>query len=183
MPAKKNVRVREINLVPKEGLESTTSGRVLLWILSTFRIILIITELVVIGAFISRFWLDAKNTDLTEEMSEKKSVITSLSEFEKDFKATQERLAIFNSYKANKGIITSNIDVFISYKPKGIYFKSINAGLKTVSVTASSDNEIEIQQYLANLKASGKYESVNISKINLSKNNTAFDFSLAVNIK
>ena len=183
MPAKKNIRVREINLVPKEGLESTTSGRVLLWILSTFRIILIITELVVIGAFISRFWLDAKNTDLTEEMGEKKSIITSLSEFEKDFKATQERLAIFDSYKANKGVITSNIESFISYKPNGVYFESIKADLKTISVSATSANEIEIQQYLANLKASGKYESVNISNINLSKNNTVFNFSLSVNIK
>jgi Tfp pilus assembly protein PilN len=183
MPAKKNIRVREINLVPKEGLESTTSGRVLLWILSTFRIILIITELVVIGAFISRFWLDAKNTDLTEEMRDKKSVIASLSEFEKDFKATQERLAIFDSYKANKGVITSNIETFISYKPGGVYFKSINAGLKTISATAVSANEIDIQQYLANLKASGIYESVNISHINLLKDKTSFDFSLTVNPK
>jgi Tfp pilus assembly protein PilN len=183
MPAKKNIRVREINLVPKEGLESTTSGRFLLWILSTFRIILIITELVVIGAFISRFWLDAKNTDLTEEMRDKKSVIASLSEFEKDFKATQERLAIFDSYKANRGVIASNIKTFTSYKPTGVHFKSINAGLKTITGDAISANEMDIQQYLTNLKASGKFEGIKISHINLLNNNTFFDFSLTVNIK
>ena len=52
-----SARKEEINLLPQKGFEATTAGRILAWILSTFRIIVIITELLVMVAFLSRFWL------------------------------------------------------------------------------------------------------------------------------
>ena len=58
---------QQVNLLPEKGFTSTTTGRVLTWILSTFRIIVIVTEIIVMIAFLSRFWLDAQNTDLSEE--------------------------------------------------------------------------------------------------------------------
>jgi len=183
MPAKKKIKSRQINLVPEEGLSSTTSGRILIWILSTFRIILITTELIVIGAFISRFWLDAKNTDLSEEMKEAKDVISSLSSFESEFKDIQNRLVIFDSYKENKGKINSNLKTIISYKPQGINFQSINVGFDKITIAAVSVSEIEIEQYYVNLKASGKFESVNLENISLTKDNSSISFSMTANLK
>ena len=65
MPAKKEP---EINLLPQEEFEGSVIGRILKWGLSTFRIIVIIVEMVVMAAFLSRFWLDAKNSDLNEDI-------------------------------------------------------------------------------------------------------------------
>lgn len=183
MPTKKKIASRQINLVPKEGLSSTTYGRILLWTLSTFRIILIITEIFVIAAFISRFWLDTRNADLSEEMKQDKSIITSLSAFEQDFRDVQNRLNVFDSYKKDKGKITSNIKGFVSYKPQGVYFNSIDADLKSISITGTSINEVGIQQYLVNLKASGDYENVSVSNIVVSENNSSLNFSLKVDLK
>ena len=183
MPVKKKAKIRQINLVPEEGLSSTTSGRILLWILSTFRMILILTELVVIGAFISRFWLDAKNTDLSEEMRDAKNIIQSLSGFERDFKVVQNTLVMFDTYKENKGKIYTGIKTLVSFKPLGINFKSLTVDMETVNITAQSISEVEIQQYLLNLKSSGAFENIMLSNLSLSKENSIIDFSLSANIK
>lgn len=183
MPAKKKVKNKQVNLIPQEGLASTTSGKILLWTLSTFRILLVVTELFVIAAFISRFWLDAKNTDLSEEMKEAKAVISSLSSFESDFKDTQNRLAIFNSFKENKGKIYSNVKIFVSYKPQGVYFETIHADLQKITISAVSSNETEIQQYVINLKASKKFDNVSLGNIALKKDSTIFGFSISADIK
>lgn len=183
MPAKKNTKVRQVNLVPQEDLSSSTSGKVLLWIVSTFRVILIITELFVIGAFISRFWLDAKNTDLSEEMKDKKNIITSLSTFEEDFKDVQNRLVVFDSYKENEGVINDNIRSFISYKPSGVSFESISADLDKVVVVANSVSEIELQQFLVNLKSEDMFENIKLSGVTMEKYGSTIKFTITAGIK
>ena len=55
---------KSINLLPQEEFDASIFGRTLKWAMGTFRIIVIITEMVVMGAFLSRFWLDAQNSDL-----------------------------------------------------------------------------------------------------------------------
>ena len=183
MPAKKKIKNKQVNLIPQEGLASTTSGKILLWTLSTFRILLVVTEIFVIAAFISRFWLDAKNTDLSEEMKEAKAVISSLSTFESNFKDVQNRLVVFNSFKENKGKIYSNVKTFISYKPQGVYFESLNADLNKITVTASASNEMDIQQYLVNLKSSNKFNNISLGNIALKKDSTILGFSISAETK
>ena len=84
----------QINLLPSRGLGSSTAGRVLSWILSTFRIIVIVTEIIVMVAFLSRFWLDAQNTDITEEMTQKQAVLAASLDFERKFKETKEKCVV-----------------------------------------------------------------------------------------
>src|SRR3972149_12172797 len=183
MPAKKKIQTRQVNLIPQEGLSSTTGGKVLLWILSTFRIILIITEIFVIAAFISRFWLDTKNSDITEEMKENKVVISSLSSFEENFKDIQNRLDIFNSYKANEGEIISEIKEITTYKPQGVYFLSIDANLEKISISAISVSEIELQQFFVNLKSGSSYEKVGLGDILLAKENSTINYNICDLVK
>lgn len=183
MPAaKKRNKSKPINLIPEEGLSSTTSGRVLLWALSTFRIILIVTELVVIGAFISRFWLDAKNSDITQQMNETKNSIASLSSFESDFRDIQNRLQIFNDYTQNNTKINSNLETLISYKPDGISFKTASVSLDNLTITAVSASEIEIEQYYLNLKSSNKFKNIKIQDISVNKENSSLNFTLSAEI-
>ena len=66
---------KEINLLPQEQFAASTTGRVLAWVLSTFRMIVILTEMIVIIAFLSRFWLDIKSNDLTDEVDNQKKIV------------------------------------------------------------------------------------------------------------
>jgi hypothetical protein len=173
----------QINLIPKEGFNQTTSGRILMWLLSTFRIILIVTELVVIAAFVSRFWLDAKNSDLSDKIKEDTSIITSLSGFEQEFKDVQWRLSIDNSYISSKGQIISALNSILQDKPPAITFSYIIADTASISIQAKSPSEIDIQQFYTNLKADKNLNEVLINTIQSSKdeNNFILDLSIKFN--
>src|SRR3989344_780469 len=87
----------KINLIPQDEFESSTFGRVLKWALSTFRIMVIVTELLVMSAFLSRFWLDARNSDLNEEIEIKKAQIGAYQDVEDSFRKYQAKLVLAKS--------------------------------------------------------------------------------------
>ena len=95
MAAQKTKKSQPINLLPKEEFAASTFGRIIKWLLSTFRVIVIVVEVVVMSAFLSRFWLDARSTDLNDQIKQRQSIIASFSSFEQSFRATQAKLAVF----------------------------------------------------------------------------------------
>ena len=89
MPKKKT---SVINLLPQEEFRKSPVGRILHWATTTFRTIVIITELIVIVAFLSRFSLDAKNADLNDIVRQNQSIIESYKDFEIEFRQIQQRI-------------------------------------------------------------------------------------------
>ena len=59
-----------VNLLPKDAFESSTFGVVLEWALAFGKWVVILTQLVVMGAFLWRFGLDRKLTDLRKEIAQ-----------------------------------------------------------------------------------------------------------------
>ena len=92
----------EINLLPQEEFASSTLGRVLTWLLSTFRIIVIATEIIVMAVFLSRFWLDAKANDLNELIRKNQAVLGTTVEFENEFRNIQKKLDTFSKTSGTK---------------------------------------------------------------------------------
>ena len=86
---------KRINLLPQEEFEASVLGRILRWAMGTFRIIVIITEMIVMGAFLSRFWLDAQNSDLNDQIKISSAQISSQASFEKKFRDVQTKLKIY----------------------------------------------------------------------------------------
>ena len=184
MPAKTKVKKKDqINLLPQEGLSATTGGRILLWLLSTFRFIVIITELFVVAAFVSRFWLDAKNTDLTEKIQNNKLVIESFQNLEKEFKNIQERLTIYTFYSKDKGKITEAIKSVISSKPPEVTFSSITAGENDIKIGAKSVSELGIQQFVVNLNSNEKIENIKLGDISTTEGEFSFMFDIIITYK
>jgi Tfp pilus assembly protein PilN len=181
MPAKSKAKKSDrINLLPQEGLSATIQGRVLLWLLSTFRYIVIVTELFVVAAFIARFWLDAKNTNLSDEIQQNKAVIESYQDFENEFKSVQKRLKIYNTYTQNRGKIADLISAVITSKPPEITYSTITADETGMKIGAKSLSEIGIQQFLVNLKANKKFASVSLGNISTNEGEYAYTFDVTL---
>jgi len=171
----------QINLLPQEQFAASTMGRVLTWALSTFRIIVIITELIVILAFLSRFFLDAENADLTEEIEQKQGIVASSSEFEKTFRQTQKRLAIFSELttqdKRASGVL-SKIAISI---PPDVFLESINLNDNSLSLVGLSPNERSIQEFVVNLEANLGFNNVSLERIETSfQDPSLMEFSVGV---
>ena len=76
---------RSINLLPRDAFESSTLGVILAWALVFGKWAVILTQLVVMGAFLYRFSLDRNLTDLRKSIASNASVIKSYEQVERDF--------------------------------------------------------------------------------------------------
>src|SRR3990172_11267317 len=86
-------RGKPVNLLPPSEFESSFWGKFLKWAVSGGRYIIIVTELIVILAFLSRFKLDKEISELNEEIQGKVSVLEAELPIEKEFRGQQRKLS------------------------------------------------------------------------------------------
>ncbi len=182
MAAQKDKK-HQINLLPQQEFEGTTAGRVLKWTMSTFRIIVIITEMVVMAAFLSRFWLDARNADLNDLIKEKMAVISASSDFEKEFRNTQKRLRIFSTLSSQGGIASEALSEISSRLPVDIFLISYSYNQDSVQVKGASPSELSIAQFIVNLENSKMFDEVNLTNIDTNQESGSLTFTLKLKIK
>ena len=170
MAAKKE---KGINLLPQNEFEASTLGRILRWALSTFRYIVIVTEMVVMGAFLSRFWLDAQNSDLNENIRQKVGIISGYQDIEKEFNLAQKRLKIFSeiSKQPPKSEVAKTIS---SLLPADVSLTSMSLGADSSQINAVSGSEQGIAQFITNLEAQKQFGKVELSQLVSSKENQSY---------
>jgi Tfp pilus assembly protein PilN len=170
MAAKKR---KSINLLPQEEFESSTVGRILHWALTSFRIMVILTEMVVMGAFMSRFWLDAKNSDLSDAINVAKAQVMAYSDIEQEFRLDQKKLAIakslYNETKYNESLYKIS-----KAMPPDVSLVSLTFSGNSVQMKARSGSERSIAQFTINLENTNIVKSVELSQISSSVDNDNF---------
>lgn len=167
--AKKELK---INLLPQKEFERSTLGRILKWALSSFRIIVIVTELIVMAAFLSRFWLDANNSDLNDAISQKKAIITSFAETEKKFRTFQKQIDVFTKITSSTQK-SEYLNLITSLTPPEVVLNSISDSEDSVQIIGYSGSEQNISQFIKNLSSAGKFKDVSLNKIDSSEDNSS----------
>lgn len=174
---------KQINLLPKDNFSESSIGRVVLWFLSTFRIMVIIVELIVVAAFLSRFWLDSKNADLSDEIKQKQAQIKASEATEKEFRELQKRLTAF-SVLSSQPQVSSTISLISNQIPPNISLSSISFSPDGTTIGGVASNEQDLAQFLVNLKSSDKLEKVTLNQFGPNKDNpTTISFTIAFKIK
>ena len=173
---------KSINLLPQEEFDTSIVGRILKWAMGTFRIIVIITEMIVMGAFLSRFWLDAQNSDLNDVIKLESAEITSQASFEKEFRNAQSKLAIIKTItQAQKP--TDSATVITSKLPQDVSLTSITVQDGSVQIKGNAGSEISIAQFIANLQSEKTFKTVELGQINSSDSNASLTiFTLNVTL-
>lgn len=181
MPTAK--KEKTINLLPQNAFEASTVGRVLTWALSTFRIIVIITEMAVMGAFLSRFWLDAKNSDLNETIKEKTAIVSSTSDFEKEFRLLQKKIEVF-AKTADQNQAPELFKTVASYLPAGVILTNLSLDGEGLQIKGTAVSEQFLAQFMTNLESANKFKEVTLSQIASSQEGeTLITFTLTITLK
>lgn len=183
MPARKRKKEPKINLLSREEFLTSTAGRILAWILSSFRIIVIVTEILVVLAFLSRFWLDAQNTDLNELIKQKRAVLAASLSFEKEFRDIQARLEVFSEFTEDEGVIASSLDTINTSIPPDIFLESIFFTDNGVVVQGASTSEISIQQFVVNLNSRKTFGKITLEDIKSKKEEQLLLFRITIQRK
>lgn len=165
MPAR---RLDPINLLPKSELETSLGGRFLKWALGTGRYIVILTELVVIMAFMSRFKLDKDYADLADKITGKKAVLTAMESVEKKFRQTQGRVAAAKEVVDGTWHPGQVADSVVNKLPPGVTLSSLAVTKENVIVGGQANGEGEINILVGRLQKDPLWKSIEV--VNLTSN-------------
>lgn len=171
---------RPINLLPQEEFEASILGRILRWAMGTFRIIVILTEMVVMAAFLSRFWLDAQNSDLTQEIKISSAQISAQADFEKEFRGIQTKLKMYRDI-AQKAGLSNKFNLIATKIPVDVILTSITLNPTSSEIKGNSGSETGIAQLISNLKAEPLFKQVDLGNLGSSESNpTLTTFSIKI---
>lgn len=167
MPIRKS---KQINLIPQSEFDTSPLGRILKWALSTFRVMVIFTELIVMSAFLSRFWLDAKNSDLSDEINVNKAQVLAYSEIEAKLRMYQKKISITKSLYSQKKIGDA-VATITKLTPPDISFVSISLNGTQLDIKATANSEQSIAQFLVNLNSFKDLKNVSLNQVGSSVDN------------
>lgn len=174
MPAKQI----SINLLGSQDLEHTPWGRIVTWATTYGRYIMITTEIIVLLAFISRFSLDRKLTDLTEEVNQKQAIIEANADFERQIKSTQANIATIKKLITNQSAPVDIVTSMETLIPSDVYLTSLELNITKLSIAAVAGSTAGFSQFLSNVQASKLIRNVSLGDINRSPAlGIAFQFS------
>lgn len=158
---------KSINLLPQEEFNASTAGRILKWATSTFRIIVIITEMIVMAAFISRFWLDAENSKLNSSIKIKSGQISAQTDLESQFRNIQSKLSIFSQIQ-QKNNMYRFITSVAAKVPQNIILSQLSVTNGEINIKGISTDDNSIAQFITNLN-SGSFKKVNLEQVSSSE--------------
>jgi hypothetical protein len=170
----------KINLLPPSEFELSFWGRFLKWAVTTGRYVIIVTELVVIVAFLSRFKLDTELASLTDEIRGKKNVLDAQQSIEAKFMGVQSRLEHANKILESSLTAGTEVDWIIKTVPEGIKITnlSVNKNFDLIDVNAVKDSDLGIM--LGQMNKTGRWKSMEVSGLSA---DSVKGINLTVNIK
>jgi len=172
---------KEVSLLPNSENPNSFSSRLIKWSTTTGRVVIIFTELIVVCAFISRFWLDRKNSDLSEILRQKTAILQSTQTFEAEFKQLQQKLSSIKVSYASQPKYDQQLASLIKSTPEEIYYKDISLSQdeKTLQTAVVSDliayREDIIVNFITNLMVNPDIKQVDIKRIEKKPKENQYD--------
>ena len=123
------------------------------------------TEIVVLLAFISRFSLDRKLTDLKDEISQKQSILVANAGFEQDIRNIQDRLSAVKTLTSTQTKPLDLISFLSNALPPDVYIVSIDYSDSKLIVEAIAGTSNGFAQFLATVAGAPGVQSVDIGDI------------------
>lgn len=159
-------RKKGINFLAGKSFESTSLGKFLHWALTAGRWIVIITELVVILCFLSRFKLDRDLMDLSETIKQQQAIITSLEDLENNFRNLQKRLQTINQLNKERILTSVLLEELTQITPLDVSLNELTVKKEEVFISASTLSENSLKNFVLAIEKSPSLEKVNLQEVN-----------------
>ncbi|MFC1627296.1 PilN domain-containing protein [Patescibacteria group bacterium] len=175
---------KEINLLPKEKWESGTVGKLLKWVLNVGRYVVVFTELIVISAFLFRFGLDRRLTDIKEQVNNKKSVINSFGDFEEVFRRTQLQLKTVSDTADESLDMGEILNEISQMTPIDTSYTSIGINEEGVALEGQTLSDVGLATLLAKSQASKLFTGVVLENVSSAQEQSqAIEFRMVLGFK
>ncbi len=166
-----------LNFVPSDPFFETPVGKGLRWALSVGRYVVIFTELVVILSFVARFTLDRQITDLNESINQKRTIIQSYGNIERDVRVYQTKIEQYQQVQQQVNIA----DVFATISritPNGVSLQQLRIEQDEVTFSGISQSQDTLNTLLSNLTLSNTFSQVDVPQIGNAEEQEGLAFSV-----
>lgn len=178
MPAKD-----KINLLPKDQFENTSFGKFINWAVNVGRWIIVFTELIVICAFLSRFYFDTELANLFDETRLKKAMITANTSFEENFRQIQERTKIVKSILAQEKTPSILLADLAKIMPLDLTLTGVNLSEQNLNLDGYCLSEKGLKAFLLGLKNLPFVDQVNVGGISQKDSLLGTKFTITASLK
>ena len=151
-----------INLLKRQ---TSLIDRFITWALTIGRLLVIVTEIVALSAFIYRFSLDRQLIDLNAKITQEQAIVNYLKDNEKTYRNLQDRLTTATNYSTlgvNRFKIFSDI---VGFTPAGMSFNNLTLYENRVKIDANIDSVSSLSTFVNSIKNYPAIDTVSIDKI------------------
>lgn len=174
----KSTKLSTINLKPQDEFDKSVVGKILKWSLTTGKSIVILTEFVVILAFLSRFKLDQDLNDVNEQIVQKQFLLESFQSVEDQMIKIQDKLSLVEQINNTTIKIRSSIEELTLLTPSGVRIESIEFSQGGWIIKAQADSESDYAEFVNRLSSSDKFEFVETSGIKFDLRTSKISFNV-----
>ena len=159
MPSK----FHSINLLKNK--ETDFFGKFIKWTLTIGRLVVIITEIIALSAFVYRFSLDRRLVDLRNEIKQKQTIVAAQSANEEKYRNLQDRIALasnFSNFSEERHKIITDV---LNLTPQGITLNSLALDKDKINIDANVQNVSSLSLFVNSLKNYPKIDTISIGSI------------------
>lgn len=178
MPAKSDF-FSKVNLLPQDEFEQSFLGKALKWSLTAGKSIVILTEFVVILAFMSRFKLDRDLNDLNEVLIQKQAVVASYAETEARMRALQDRLDIINQVNEDTLGASDSLSRLIANTPLDVAYEKVDLSRTSLSLSGIAGSEGGFAALLNSIRDDGTWTEISLGDVEFSQRKGGVIFTIS----
>lgn len=161
MTAQKNT----INLLLQDKFERTPIGRFLKWALTIGKYIVILTQLIVIAAFLFRFKLDKNLEVLNENINQNQEFIIASQDLEYKARITQDQLETLKMINKDQILISQAIETLSQIIPLEVKLETVNFSQKSINIEGSALSEIGLATLINGLQNQPHFSNINVNSV------------------
>lgn len=161
----------KINLLLKKEAQLKIHRRLLKWILSSGRFIVIFVEIATIGAFVFRYKLDSELLDLQEQIKNQIPYIQSLKQNEIVIRQTQLQLSTIKQIKSGSPNFAAIFARIATLTPYNIKLTNITLDRAqsfpktTVIISGQTSSNFELSAFLKALQKDPNFAEITLSNV------------------
>lgn len=135
------------------------------WILTIGRLLVIIIELIALGAFLYRFSLDRQLIDLRSQIKQKQTIVSSQKANEAKYRNLQDRLYLASNFSALSMEQTKTLKDILDFTPQGMKLKNISFAVDSISITANIQDISSLSVFVNSLKKHPNIDALSLDSI------------------
>jgi len=160
MPKKKSASINLLKSSKNEIFEKFID-----WALTIGRLLVIITEIVALSAFIYRFSLDRQLIDLHEKIKQEEAIVSFFKKKEDTYRNLQDRIKIASThYPLSQAKLKISQDV-INLAPNGMTFNEITVSESSINISANFQSSSSLKTFIDSLRSYKPVKGVSINQI------------------